>query len=73
MWTITDAGDITPIFEGGERSVILSLAEKIRARVEQEKIEEEERKKLEFIAAIDAEFQALGFALSDALDTADLR
>ena len=53
--------------------MILSLAVKIRARVKQEKIEEVEREKLKFIEAIDAEFQALGFILSDAIDTGDLR
>lgn len=39
--------------------MMIALAEKIRARVKQEQIEEEDRKKSAFIAAIDAEFQNL--------------
>lgn len=39
--------------------MILTLAEKIRARVKQEKVEEVENERLKFIEAIDAEFQAL--------------
>lgn len=73
MWTITDAGDITPIFEGGERSVILSLAEKIRARVKQEADDAKEKAAQKVIDDIDTEFRALGFGLSKALDTADLK
>lgn len=59
MWTITDAGDIIPIFEGGERSAILSLAEKIRARVKQEQDDVKEMAAKKVIQDIDAEFTAL--------------
>ncbi len=45
VWTITDAGEISPTFEGEERSMILSLADKIRVRVKRENEEKEERNK----------------------------
>lgn len=44
-WTITDAGEISPTFEGEERSMIVSLADKIRVRVKRENEEKEERNK----------------------------
>ena len=73
-WTITDKGLISGVLETEAQDMMIALAEKIRARVKQEQIEEwEDRKKSAFIAAIDAEFQNLWFTVGDALDTGDLR
>jgi len=53
--------------------MMIALAEKIRARVKQEQDDAKEMAAKKVIQDIDAEFTALGFSLSEALDTADLK
>ncbi len=44
-WTISDAGEMSPVFEGPEKAMIIALAEKIRIRVKREGEEEAEKQK----------------------------
>lgn len=45
QWTISDTGEISPAFDGPEKAMILSLADKIRVRVKRENEEKKEKNK----------------------------